>query len=178
MAQRLACDRLPNVVHVSGRSDALGLGDNVLDGAVIVMSYHDLYWVDEKEGWPKVDAAKFLDQIARALKPGGVLLMVDHSAKAGTDSSAAQTLHRIDEQFAVADFAARPATGILEPGPAPPRRRPQQERLRPRDPRQDRSVRAVVSQALRRVGRRHRTGWIHFRCVHARAVNDTGTSPS
>jgi predicted methyltransferase len=106
MAQRLGGDRLPNVVHVSGPSDALGLGDNVLDGAVIVMSYHDLYWVDEKEGWPKVDAAKFLDQIARALKPGGVLLVVDHSAKAGTGSSAAQTLHRIDEQFAVTDFAA------------------------------------------------------------------------
>ena len=104
LAERLANDRLPNVTHVAGPSDALGMVDASLDGAVIVMSYHDLYWVDEKEGWPKVDAGQFLDQIVRALKPGGVLLVVDHSAKEGTGSSRAQTLHRIDEQFAIADF--------------------------------------------------------------------------
>lgn len=104
LAERLANDRLPNVVHVVGPSDALGMGENVLDGAVIVMSYHDLYWVDEKEGWPKIDAGQFLDQIVRALKPGGVLLVVDHSAKSGTGSNDAQTLHRIDEQFSIADF--------------------------------------------------------------------------
>ena len=102
--ERLANDRLPNVQHIVGPTDALGMGDNTLDGAVIVMSYHDLYWVDEKEGWPKVDAGLFLDQITRALKPGGVLVVVDHSAKQGTGSADAQTLHRIDEQFTIADF--------------------------------------------------------------------------
>lgn len=104
LAERLAANRLPNVTHVVGPSDALGMGDRVLDGAVIVMSYHDLYWVDEKEGWPRVDAGLFLDQVARALKPGGVLLVVDHSARQGTGSADAQALHRIDEQFAIADF--------------------------------------------------------------------------
>ena len=103
-SERLAHDRLPNVRHVVGPIDALGLGENTLDGAVIVMSCHDLYRVDEKEGWPRVDADRFLDQVARALKPGGVLLLVDHSAQPGTGSSAAQTLHRIDEQFAIADL--------------------------------------------------------------------------
>jgi predicted methyltransferase len=104
IAERLANDRLPNVRHVVGPSDALGLGEGVLDGAVMVMSYHDLYWVDEKMGWSKVDADAFLAQVVRALKPGGVLLVVDHSAKQGTGSADAQTLHRIDEQFAIADF--------------------------------------------------------------------------
>lgn len=104
LAERLANNRLPNVKHVVGPSDALGMGEGVLDGAVTVMSYHDLYWVDEKMGWPKVDAGQFLDQVVRALKPGGVLLVVDHSAKPGTGSSDAQTLHRIDEQFTIADF--------------------------------------------------------------------------
>lgn len=103
-SERLANGRLPNVRHLVGPTDALGMGEDTLDGAVIVMSYHDLYWVDDAEGWPKVDAGQFLDQVARALKPGGVLLVVDHSARSGTGSSAAQTLHRIDEQFAIADF--------------------------------------------------------------------------
>ena len=104
LATRLANDRLPNVQHVTGPTDALGMPDASLDGAVIVMSYHDLYWVDEMEGWPRVDAGRLLDQIVRALKPGGVLLVVDHSAKSGTGSSETQALHRIDEQFAIADF--------------------------------------------------------------------------
>ena len=104
LATRLADNRLANVRHLVGPSDALGMGENVLDGAVIVMSYHDLYWVDDKQGWPKIDAGQFLEQIVRALKPGGVLLVVDHSAKQGSGSADAQTLHRIDEQFAIADF--------------------------------------------------------------------------
>jgi len=48
-----------------------------------------------------------LDQLVRALKPGGVLLLVDHSAKAGSGNTAATSLHRIDESFAVRDFEAR-----------------------------------------------------------------------
>jgi len=41
------------------------------------------------------------------LKPGGTLAIIDHSAIAGTGSSAAQTLHRIDEGFARSDIDSR-----------------------------------------------------------------------
>jgi len=128
LAERLADNRLPNVQHIVGPSDALGMGENMLDGAVIVMSYHDLYWVNEKEGWTKIDAGQFLDQIARALKPGGVLLVVDHSAKEGTGSSAAQTLHRIDEQFAIADFRKH---GLVWEAAMPYLRNPGDDRSKP-----------------------------------------------
>lgn len=64
--------------------------------------YHDLYWVDPS--WPKIEPRAVLDQIAKALKPGGVLLLVDHSGKAGTGSRDASPLHRIDEAFARQDF--------------------------------------------------------------------------
>jgi predicted methyltransferase len=127
-SERLAGNRLPNVRHVVGPTDALGMGDGTLDGAVIVMSYHDLYWVDEKNGWPKVDAGRFLDQVVRALKPGGVLLVVDHGAQAGTGSSAAQTLHRIDEQFAIADFRAH---GLVWEASMPYLRNPDDDRSKP-----------------------------------------------
>jgi predicted methyltransferase len=36
--------------------------------------------------------------VFRALKPGGVYVVIDSSAKAGTGVADAQTLHRIDEQ--------------------------------------------------------------------------------
>jgi predicted methyltransferase len=47
-----------------------------------------------------------LTQLARVLKPGGILLLVDHSAKSGTGKADAQTLHRIDEAYARHDFEA------------------------------------------------------------------------
>lgn len=124
--KRLADNRLPNVRQVTGPADALGMGEGTLDGAVIVMSYHDLYWVnEEKPGDAKIDAGKFLDQIAAALKPGAVLLVVDHSAKAGTGKADAQTLHRIDERFAIADFAQH---GLVLEAESPLLRHPDDDR--------------------------------------------------
>jgi predicted methyltransferase len=71
----------------------------------MVKVYHDLYWVDpEKSGWPKIDVPSVLDQLTNALKPGGLLLVVDHSAKPGSGSSVAGTLHRIDEEYMRKDF--------------------------------------------------------------------------
>jgi predicted methyltransferase len=66
-----------------------------------------LYWVDSEGHWPKIDTAGVLDQLARALKPGGILLLVDHSAKPGTGNGAASSLHRIEESYAVKDFESR-----------------------------------------------------------------------
>jgi predicted methyltransferase len=93
----------PVTIHTREAED-LNLGENTLDAALIIMSYHDLYNVDEQGGWPKIDAQDFLSQIAKALKPGGRFLVVDHRAEAGSGSSAAQGLHRIDMDFAKRDI--------------------------------------------------------------------------
>jgi predicted methyltransferase len=87
-------------------AEDLDLGENNLDAALIVMSYHDLYHVDEKNGWRAIDPANFLAQIHKALKPGGRFLIVDHYAAAGTGSASAQDLHRIDVEFAKADISS------------------------------------------------------------------------
>ena len=54
----------------------MNLGSGVLDGALIVMSYHDLYVVDLADNWPAIDARQFIDQIVVGLKPGGVKQVV------------------------------------------------------------------------------------------------------
>jgi predicted methyltransferase len=105
--QRIDKKRLPNVEHKTVDLDHMGLGSGTLDAVVMVKVYHDLYWVDPKGTWPKVNVPSVLDQVVTALKPGGVLLLVDHSAKAGTGSSAATPLHRIDEAYARKDFESR-----------------------------------------------------------------------
>jgi predicted methyltransferase len=105
--KRVANNRLPNVEHRTVDLADMKLGTGTLDAVLMIKVYHDLYWVDPKGEWPKIDVPKTLDQIARALKPGGVLLLVDHSAKAGTGSSAASPLHRIEESYAKQDFESR-----------------------------------------------------------------------
>jgi predicted methyltransferase len=104
---RLAGGRLANVDYSVVDPAALGLGERSLDGALIVMSYHDLYVADpEAGGWPAIDASGFIDQLIKALKPGATLLIVDHQARAGSGRADTQALHRIEDTFAIADFRA------------------------------------------------------------------------
>ncbi|HUB84740.1 MAG TPA: hypothetical protein VL971_03545 [Rhizomicrobium sp.] len=55
-------------------------------------NYHDLH---DKFAGP-VDIAAFNKAVYAALKPGGVFIVLDHAAKAGSGLSATDTLHRID----------------------------------------------------------------------------------
>jgi predicted methyltransferase len=108
LKDRLAGDRLTNVTHQTVDLDAMNLPAASLDAVLLIKVYHDLYWVDadHKTPWPKIDVSSVLDQLARALKPGGVLLLIDHSAKAGHGKSDASDLHRIEDAFAIKDFSA------------------------------------------------------------------------
>ncbi|MEO8671342.1 MAG: methyltransferase [Tahibacter sp.] len=106
LGPRLADGRLPNVLHTTVDPADLGLKSGSVDVAMIVMSYHDLFYADPTDGWPAIDAGHFLDQIRIALKPGGSLLIVDHAAVAGSGITVTKSLHRIDEEFARRDIAA------------------------------------------------------------------------
>src|ERR1700688_492037 len=105
---RLESHRLGNVEHETLDLNHMNLEPGSLDAVFLVKVYHDLYWVDTdgaSEGlWPKIDTSGVLDQLARALKPGGVLLLVDHSAKPGSGNTVASSLHRIEESYAIKDF--------------------------------------------------------------------------
>ncbi|MGA8277866.1 MAG: hypothetical protein WB784_06695 [Rhodanobacteraceae bacterium] len=103
---RIGHGRLENVEHRTVDPAHMGLAPGSFDAVLMIKDYHDLYWVAPKDGWPKIEVGPVLDQLADALKPGGILLLVDHSAKPGTGNAAAGTLHRIDETYARKDFQA------------------------------------------------------------------------
>jgi predicted methyltransferase len=109
LQNRVKDNRLANVRHETVDLNDMKLPPASLDAVLLVKVYHDLYWVNTnpKNPWPKVDAGAVLDQLSRALKPRGILLLVDHSAKAGHGSADASELHRIDEAYAIKDFNAR-----------------------------------------------------------------------
>jgi len=108
LKNRLAGDRFANVTHETVDLNDMKLPAASLDAVLLVKVYHDMYWVDTnpKSPWPKIDVSGVLDQLSRALKPGGVLLLIDHSAKAGHGKADAGELHRIEEAFAVKDFTS------------------------------------------------------------------------
>lgn len=106
-ARRLADGRLPNVEHRQAELEQMQLGERTLDALLLIKVYHDFYWVEPNSVWPPVDVAAVLDEIARAVKPGGILLLVDHSAHAGAGSSEAGRIHRIEEPYARHDFESR-----------------------------------------------------------------------
>lgn len=61
-----------------------------LDAVTLVLFYHDTVWM-------KVDREAMNKAVFAALKPGGVYLIIDHSARSGDGTSVAETFHRIDE---------------------------------------------------------------------------------
>ncbi len=88
---RLAKPVMQNAVRLDRSFDDPFPADVVgLDAVLIVLLYHDAVW-------QKVDREKMNRAVYRALAPGGVYGIVDHSAKAGTGVADAETLHRIDE---------------------------------------------------------------------------------
>ena len=93
---------VPGVTRHDREVDDLDLGEETLDAAMIIMSYHDLY--HEDKGWPRMDVPAFMAQIVKALKPGGRFLLVDHAATRGSSIDTAQDIHRIDEKFVIKDI--------------------------------------------------------------------------
>ena len=73
-----------------------------LDVVFIRQNYHDLY--DAFMG--PADVPAFNRAVFTALKPGGVYVVLDHAAAAGSGVAATETLHRIDPARVKADVTA------------------------------------------------------------------------
>lgn len=73
--------------------------DEPLDVAFMGLFYHDT-------GWQGTERDKMNKAIFDALKPGGVFVILDHSAEDGSGLRDVKTLHRIDKQFVIKEVEA------------------------------------------------------------------------
>ena len=103
IGRRYANDRLPNVEILMAENNELGLPEAEFDAILMILAYHDVYYSNPKDGWPKIDGPRLLAELYVALKPGGVLGIVDHYAEAGAPRETGGTLHRIDPGIVIAD---------------------------------------------------------------------------
>lgn len=107
VAERLKDNRLPNVKRVVLEPADLDNLEGKFDAAIFVLGMHDIYYVDEENGWPAIDKEGFLSNIYRLLNDGGVLGIVDHNAAPGTDPSVVgKSVHRVDPAVIIRDVQA------------------------------------------------------------------------
>lgn len=90
--ERLKKSVMARVVHlVREFDDPVPADVRNLDLVTFNFIYHDTVWLG-------VDRTKMNRAVYNALKPGGVYIVADHSARPGSGIEAAKTLHRIDER--------------------------------------------------------------------------------
>ena len=112
-----------NVTAVVEPTAAVGTAAEAAGGGVDLVwtsdNYHDLYGFFGAQQAAAMDAAVF-----RALKPGGLFVVIDHVALPGASATAPITLHRIDPetvkaQVLAAGFVLDATTDVLH-NPADP----------------------------------------------------------
>lgn len=98
--------RRPNVGFTPYPFEAFAAAPDSFDFAIISLNYHDLYWTSEKYHIPRTDPAAFVHTLYAAMKPGGVVGIVDHVGPAGDTRAIVDKMHRIDPATVKADFEA------------------------------------------------------------------------
>ena len=103
---RYANNRLGNVEILMAENNELALPNASFDAIMMVLAYHDIYYVDPDNGWPEIDGPRFVETLYNGLRPGGILAVVDHYAAPGSPSETGNTLHRIDPDIVTAELEA------------------------------------------------------------------------
>jgi predicted methyltransferase len=103
---RYAGDRLPNVKMLMAENNELSLTENSFDAIILILTFHDIFYVDANSGWAKIDGPKLLAELFKGVKPGGVVGIVDHYAAAGASRETGNTLHRVDPAIVIEDMEA------------------------------------------------------------------------
>ncbi|BBE32981.1 I78 family peptidase inhibitor [Sphingosinicella microcystinivorans] len=83
----------------------LALAPTSFDFALLHLVYHDTYWESAEYDFPRAEPADVLAKLYSAMKPGGVVGVIDHVGPAGVDTRAeVDKTHRIDPAVIRADF--------------------------------------------------------------------------
>ena len=106
-AERFDSGRRDNVEVLMAENNELDLEPDSVDAVMLVLSFHDLYYVDEENGWPAFDRPAFLAELRDGLRPGGIVALIDHAGEPGMPAAeSAASVHRIDPAIVRADMAA------------------------------------------------------------------------
>jgi predicted methyltransferase len=88
-----------NVVPIYASFNDFDMKENTLDYVFLIQNFHDFYF-DRFA----VDVDRILAMYKKALKPGGVIAIIDHQAEDGAPSTTGTTVHRIDSAIVKRDM--------------------------------------------------------------------------
>lgn len=91
-------------LQLRGNSD-FAAADNSFDFMMMHLVYHDVYFESAQFGMLRADPDVFLAKLYKAMKPGGIVAIVDHVGPAGDTRAIVDATHRIDPATVKADFA-------------------------------------------------------------------------
>ncbi len=94
----------PNVTLISSPFAAPNLAPRSFDFMLINLDYHDVYWESAKYKIGRMEPDTWLKTIYAAMKPGGIVGVVDHVGPAGDTRAIVEKEHRIDPATVRADF--------------------------------------------------------------------------
>lgn len=95
LSARYKDSRLSNATQLIQEANSLSLETQKYDRVLLVLSFHDLFYTDIKNGWPAIDAAAFMSKIKKSMKPSAIIGIIDHAALPNAEITTAQDLHRI-----------------------------------------------------------------------------------
>jgi predicted methyltransferase len=128
--ERLAARKRANVIPIVRPFEDPAPPGVALDLVTLMFNYHDF-------GHMGVDRAKLNAAVFKALKPGGMYVIADHSGRPGTGISESKTLHRVEEAFVKREVEAAGFRFVAEGGflrnPQDPRDRENPEPAQPKD---------------------------------------------
>ena len=97
--------RNPNTLFYATPNTAIAFPDASFDFAMLHLVYHDAYWESAEYKLPRIEPSTVVQALWRAVKPGGIVAVIDHVAAPGGDTRAVvDKLHRIDPAVVRADF--------------------------------------------------------------------------
>jgi predicted methyltransferase len=97
--------RQKNVSLISSPFETPKLPAKAYNFAIINLDYHDTYWENAERKIVRMDPNAWLKTLYAAMKPGGIVGVVDHVALPNSDTRATvEKMHRIDPNVIKADF--------------------------------------------------------------------------
>ena len=104
--ERYLNGRLPNVDKIFAHPREIELTANTLDMALMILIYHDFYVTNAENLITAPDRRNLIRQVFKALKPGGILGIVDHVAPRGSGVDAATKWHRLSSTIILKELTS------------------------------------------------------------------------
>jgi len=96
--------KTPNTHLIVSPFEAMTLEPSAYDFMMINLNYHDVYWESAKYGVKRMEPDTFLKTVFAAMKPGGIVGIIDHVGAPGDTRAIVEKVHRIDPAVVKADF--------------------------------------------------------------------------